>query len=57
MPLLPRWRFMTEQSKALTRRFAISGGLLILALQVFRALLPWMLLAVVLWWIWTAINC
>jgi hypothetical protein len=56
MSLVPRWRFMTDEAKALTKRTAISAGVVLLVLLVFRALLPWVLLAVVGWWIWRAVS-
>jgi len=56
MPLLPRWRFMTAEAKALTRRTAVSAVVLLLVLIVFRALLPWALLALAAWWIWKAVS-
>ena len=30
MPLLPRWRFMTDEAKALTKRVAVSAVALVL---------------------------
>lgn len=56
MSLVPRWRFMTDEAKALTKRTAVSAGVVLLVLLVFRALLPWVLLAVVGWWIWKAVS-
>jgi hypothetical protein len=56
MSLVPRWRFMTDEAKALTKRTAISAGVVLLVLLVFRALLPWVLLAAVGWWIWRAVK-
>ncbi|EDY37199.1 hypothetical protein CPCC7001_77 [Cyanobium sp. PCC 7001] len=56
MPLLPRWRYMTDEAKALTRRTAVSAGVLLLVLLVFRSLVPWMLLAVVAYWLWKAMR-
>jgi hypothetical protein len=56
MPLVPRWRFMTEEVKALTKSTAVTAGVVLLVLMVFRALLPWVLLAVVGWWIWRAVS-
>ncbi|MEI6829081.1 MAG: hypothetical protein WCK64_04395 [Synechococcaceae cyanobacterium ELA445] len=56
MPLLPRWRFMTDEAQALTKRTAVSAGVVLLVLLVFRALLPWVLVAVVAWWIWKAVS-
>lgn len=56
MPLLPRWRYMTDDAKALVRRGAVSGLIVALVLLVFRSLLPWVLLALVGWWIWRALR-
>ena len=56
MSLVPRWRFMTDEAKALTKRTAVSAGVVLLVLLVFRTLLPWVLLAVVGWWIWRAVR-
>jgi hypothetical protein len=56
MSLVPRWRFMTDEAKALTKRSAVTAGVVLLVLLVFRALLPWVLLAVVGWWIWRAVR-
>jgi len=52
MALIPRWRFMNDEAKALAKRTAVS----LLVAVVFRALLPWALLGLVIWWIWKAIN-
>lgn len=56
MPLLPRWRFMTDEAKALTKRTAVSAAVMLLVLLVFRALVPWLLMALVAWWIWKAVS-
>lgn len=55
MALIPRWRYMTDDAKALTKRVAVSALVVLGALVLLRALLPWVILAVVLWWIWKAI--
>jgi hypothetical protein len=47
---------MTDEAKALTKRTAVTAGVVLLVLLVFRALLPWALLAVVGWWIWIAVK-
>jgi hypothetical protein len=47
---------MTDEAKALTKRTAVSAGVLLLALLVFRVLVPWVLLSVVGWWIWKAVS-
>ena len=56
MSFVPRWRFMTDEAKALTKRTAVSAGVVLLVLLVFRALLLWVFLAVVGWWIWRAVR-
>jgi hypothetical protein len=56
MFLVPGWQFMTDEAKALTKRTAVSVGVVLLVLLVFRALLPWVLLAVVGWWIWRVFS-
>lgn len=55
MALIPRWRYMTDDAKALTKRVAISVLAVIVVMVLLRALLPWVILAVALWWIWKAI--
>ena len=56
MALIPRWRFMSDEAKALTQRTAVSLLVVLLGAVVFRALLPWALLGLVIWWLWRAIN-
>jgi len=56
MALVPRWRYMTDDAKALTRHSAISAAVVLVALLLFRGLLPWIVLALLAWWIWKAIN-
>ncbi len=56
MALIPRWRFMSDEAKALTKRTAVSVLVVLLVAVVFRTLLPWALLGLVIWWIWRAIN-
>ena len=56
MPPLPRWRYMTEDAKAMVRRGAVSTLVVVLVLLVFRSLLPWVALLLVGWWIWSALR-
>ena len=56
MALVPRWRYMTDEAKALTKRTAVSAMVVLAALLVFRALLPWIVLGLVAWWVWKAIS-
>ena len=53
MALIPRWQYMTDESKALVKRGAVSLLLVFVAVIVLRALLPWVLLAVIVWFVWT----
>jgi hypothetical protein len=56
MALLPRWRYMTDESKALVKRTAVSLLVLLLAVTLLRALLPWVLLAVIVWFLWSWLS-
>lgn len=56
MSLIPRWRYMTDESKALTKRTAVSALVVLLVLVVFRSLVPWVLVGLVAWWIWKAVR-
>lgn len=47
---------MSDEAKALTRRGAVSAAVVVAVLLLFRGLLPWVLLAVVAWWLWKAIS-
>ena len=56
MALIPRWHLMTDEAKALTNRTAISALVVMLVLLVFRALVPWVVVAVVAWWVWKTVK-
>ena len=53
MSLIPRWRYMTDDSKALVKRGVLSLLVVFVAVVVLRALLPWVLLAVIAWFVWS----
>ncbi len=53
MSLIPRWQYMTDESKALVKRGAVSLLIVFVAVIVLRALLPWVLLGVIVWFVWT----
>jgi hypothetical protein len=55
MALIPRWRFMTDEAKAVTKRTAFTIAVLLLVLLIFRPLLPWIVAGLVVWWIWKTI--
>jgi len=47
---------MSDEAKALTKRAAVSLLVLVLVAIVFRALVPWALLALVGWWAWKTVR-
>ena len=49
MALIPRWRYMTNGSKAIVKRAAISVLLIILSLTILRAFLNWIIIAVIIY--------
>jgi hypothetical protein len=56
MPIVPRWKYMTDDAKALTRRVAVSTLVVLVAIVLLRALLPWVIVGVIAWWIWRALK-
>ncbi|MEB3333450.1 MAG: hypothetical protein VKP70_00535 [Cyanobacteriota bacterium] len=56
MALVPRWRYMTDEAKALAKRSAITAGVVLLVLILLRPLLPWVLVALAGWWIWKSVS-
>ncbi|MFM2172492.1 MAG: hypothetical protein RLZZ54_419 [Cyanobacteriota bacterium] len=56
MALIPRWQYMTDEAKALTKRVAVSALVVLGAIVLLRSLLPWVVVAVVAWWIWRALR-
>ena len=56
MALIPRWQYMTDEAKALTKRVAVSALVLLGAIVLLRSLLPWVVVAVVAWWIWRGVR-
>lgn len=47
---------MTEEAKALVRRTAVSAAVVLVVLLLFRALLPWVVLGLIAWWIWRLLS-
>ncbi len=56
MALIPRWQYMTDEAKALTKRVAVSALVVLGAIVLLRSLLPWVVVVVVAWWIWRAVR-
>ena len=49
MALIPRWRYMTDVSKAIVKRAAISVLIIFLSLTILRAFLNYIILAVIIY--------
>ena len=56
MALIPRWQYMTDEAKALSKRVAVSALVVLGAIVLLRSLLPWVVVVVVAWWIWRAVR-
>ncbi len=50
MSLVPRWEVMTDEAKAIAKRIAVSALLVLLALWLVRALIPWVIVAICGYW-------
>ena len=44
MALIPRWQYMTDSSKAMVKRSAITGAIVLIGLTLLRAFFAWILL-------------
>jgi len=58
MSLLPRWEYMTDDAKAMTKRVVLSALVLLLSLWVIRAIIPWVIFALLGYWVfkWLSKN-
>ena len=56
MALLPRWQYMTPEAKAGFRKGALTVGLILLGWMLLRSLLPWIILGLLAWLLWSALN-
>ncbi len=56
MALIPRWQFMTDSSKAMVKRSAITLVVVMIGLTLLRAIFPWILLGLALYGIWCLLN-
>ena len=52
MALIPRWRYMTPEAKSMVQQTTLSVGLIVVGLLLLRALLPWIVLGLIAWWLW-----
>ena len=56
MALIPRWQFMTDSSKAMVKRSAITLVVVLIGLTLLRAIFPWILLSLALYGSWCLVN-
>ena len=56
MALIPRWQFMTDSSKAMVKRSAITLVDALIGLKLLRAIFPWILLGLALYDAWCLLN-
>ena len=56
MALIPRWQYMTDSSKAMMKRSAITLVVVLIGLTLMRAILPWIVLGLALYGAWCLLN-
>ena len=56
MALIPRWQVMTDSSKAMVKRSAITLVVVLIGLTLLRAIFPWILLGLALYGAWCLLN-
>ena len=56
MALIPRWQYMTDSSKAMVKRSAITLVVVLIGLTLLRAIFPWILLGLALYGVWCLLN-
>ena len=52
MALIPRWQFMTDSSKAMAKRSAITLVVVLIGLTLLRAIFSWILLGLAFYGAW-----
>ncbi|MCB4406380.1 hypothetical protein FZZ85_01105 [Synechococcus sp. MU1642] len=56
MTLIPRWQYMTDSSKAMVKRSAITIVVVLIGLTLLRAIFPWILLGLAFYGAWCLLN-
>ena len=56
MALIPRWRYMTEGSKSIAKKAAISVVIIFIGLTLLRALFPWLMLGLAVYGCWCLLQ-
>ena len=52
MSIIPRWRYMTDDSKAIVKSTAIGVVATLIGLTILRALFPWIMLGLAVYACW-----
>ena len=56
MALIPRWQVMTDSSKAMVKRSAVTLVVILFGLTLLRAIFHWILLGLALYGAWSLLN-
>ena len=56
MALIPRWQFMTDSSKAMVKRSAITIVAILIGLTLLRAMFAWILLGLAFYGGWCLLK-
>ena len=56
MALIPRWQVMTDSSKVMVKRSAITLVVVLIGLTLLRVIFPWILLGLALYGAWCLLN-
>ena len=56
MALIPRWQVMTDSSKAMVKRSAVTVVVVLIGLTLLRARFAWILLGFALYGAWCLLN-
>ena len=56
MALIPRWQYMTDSSKVMVKRSAITLVVVLIGLTLLRTIFPWILLGLALYGAWCLAN-
>jgi hypothetical protein len=56
MALIPRWKYMTDSSKAMVRRSTITLLVVLIGLTLLRSIFPWIMLGLALYGAWHLFN-
>ena len=56
MALIPRWQYMSDNSKAIVKNVAGTAFVLLIGLMLLRAFFGWIVLAVIIWAGWKVLN-